>query len=191
LVQDLSGLTLAEEPQVVLGRQVLTRLGSVSFDYGNRSLVVRKNKPDKLEGGSSVPLAFLDMRVLAVPAAQVGLDGSKHRFWAWFGGVYGSGLALSQKHYIKSDHRPADLAEVEYPDQGLDSVFIRSVDLGTLEIPGVGAYVFMNTPPEAVLQQVVDNTGFELGGYLNVTLLQHYVVTYVLQDGVVHLAPKG
>ena len=52
---------------------------------------------------------------------------------------------------------------------------------------GLGGYVLTNTPPDAGLEQVLGGTSFELGGYLNLTLIKNWRVTYAFGDGKIYV----
>jgi hypothetical protein len=59
-------------------------------------------------------------------------------------------------------------------------VYIEQAKVGDMPVKGVGGLVLANTPPDAGLAQVVELSGFELGGYLNTPLLKTMKVTYSL-----------
>ena len=60
---------------------------------------------------------------------------------------------------------------------------IEKVKVGDVETKGTGGLVMVSNPPDAVLGQVLENTAFELGGYLNMAMVINWKVTYVLSQG--------
>ena len=189
LVDDLSMYSsIGEVPGLSLGRQVLHRLGSISFDFAGRSMVVTKSVPGTVEGAHENPLLFMDTFYSTVPVTSVSLDGSDRRFWTWFGGIYPAGIGVTQKEFLKSGkHRPSELENPEDADRGLKMVYVDQLSLGDFSVSGVGGLVFISNPPDAGLESVTSGVGFELGGYVNFSVIQKWKVTYVLQQGKIYI----
>lgn len=189
LIDDLEVYSgIGEKPGLALGRQVLQRLGSVTFDFPARSFEVTAAVPEPGKDVSESPLLFMDTFFSTVPVTRVAIDGSDQSFWAWFGGIYPAVLGITQKAFLKSGkHRPSDLVDPEDPERGLKMVYVDSAQLGTLKVPGVGGLVFVQEPPDAGLNSVTAGAGFELGGYVNFSVIQQWRVTYVVQRGKIYL----
>ena len=66
-------------------------------------------------------------------------------------------------------------------------VYIDGVEVGGQKIAGTGGLVLVNSPPDQTLGLMLDNTRFELGGYINLALLERWSVTYAMQDGKVFI----
>lgn len=191
IVEDLASFGLDETPGLVLGRQVLSRLGAITFDFPNASLELEAAAPAGPPAGAiASPLLLLDLHLFLVPAIPVTLDGSDNQFYSWLGGSYGTALTVTKKDYLKSGHLPRELDPLDDPNAGLKMVYIEQAKLGELPVTGVGGLVLANTPPDGGLAQVVELAGFELGGYINVPLLKNLKVTYALSKGQVFFTPK-
>ena len=132
------------------------------------------------------------MHPLPAPATTLSIDGSQFKFYAWFGGSYGSSLAIARKEYLKSGHLPRELEQLDDPTGGLKMVYVDKVTVGNTPIPGgVGGLVLTNTPPDAGIGQIVEGSSFELGGYINVALMTTMKVTYAISQGKMYLTPRG
>lgn len=193
IVEDLTPYTVGEVPGVVLGRQVLQKLGSVTFDFPNAALELQAAPPTAAPAGATeAPLLLIDMHILLVPVTTLSIDGSDFKFYAWLGGSYGSSLAVARKEFLKSGHLPRELEQLDDPTNGLKMVYLDKVKVGETAIKGgVGGLVLTNTPADAGLGQIVEGSGFELGGYINFPLLRTMKVTYSLQQGKVYFAPRS
>jgi len=193
IVDDLTPYTVGEVPGLVLGRQVMNKLGAITFDFPNSSLELAAAAPTAAPAGATVaPLLLIDMHILLVPATTLSIDGSDFKFYAWLGGSYGASLAVARKEYLKSGHLPRELEQLDDPTNGLKMVYLQDVKVGDTAIKGgVGGLVLANTPPDAGLAQIVDGSSFELGGYINFPLLKTMKVTYALNQGKVYLASKS
>lgn len=190
MVQDLSMYgEIGDTPGAIVGRQVLHKLGQITYDFPGSTMTVAPARPTAApEGTQELPLLMMDMLGTRVPVVKMGIDGGKYPYWAWLGGAYASGVTVTAKEYLRANHQPADIAEPEDAEAGLKMVYVRSLNFGDLELPGVGGIVLTNSPPDDGLANVVSMTSFELGGYLNMTLLKQWKVTYALQDGKLYLA---
>lgn len=183
---------VGEVPGLVLGRQALLKLGSMTFDFPNASMEVTAKPLDAAPAGSTeLPLLMVSMNVLHAPAVPVKIDGSEHEFFVYFGGLYGTGLSVAKKAYLKSGHLPREVDPPDDPNQGLKMVLVEELSMGDLKLSGVGGLVLVNTPPDANLGQLIEATAFELGGYLNLALFKGWKVTYSLSGGKVFVTPAG
>lgn len=193
IVDDLTPYTVGEVPGVVLGRQVMNKIGAITFDFPNASLELQAAPPTAAPAGASeAPLLLIDMHILLVPVTQLSIDGSDFKFFAWLGGSYGSALAVARKEYLKSGHLPRELEQLDDPTNGLKMVYLENVKVGETPVQGgVGGLVLANTPPDAGLGQIVEGSSFELGGYINYPLLRTLKVTYSLSQGKVYLAGRN
>ena len=193
IVDDLTPYSVGEVPGLVVGRQVMNKLGAITFDFPNASLELAVAAPTAAPAGAvEAPLLLIDMHILLVPATTLSIDGSDFKFYAWLGGSYGASLAIARKEYLKSGHLPRELEQLDDPTNGLKMVYLDGVKVGGTPIKGgVGGLVLANTPPDAGLSQIVEGSSFELGGYINFPLLKTMKVTYALSQGKVFLAEKG
>jgi tetratricopeptide (TPR) repeat protein len=193
IVDDLTPYTVGEIPGVVLGRQVLNKIGTITFDFPGAALQLEAASPAAAPAGATeAPLLLIDMHVLLAPATTLAIDGSKFKFFAWFGGSYGSSLAIARKEFLKSGHLPRELEQLDDATAGLKMVYVDNVTVGNTPIKGgVGGLVLTNTPPDPAIGQIVEGSSFELGGYINAALLKTMKVTYALSKGKVYLAPKA
>lgn len=191
IVQDLSiyEAGLGERPGFVMGRQLMQKFGSITFDFpaGNVEFSTEAAPP---AGAVEQPLLMLDLHVLHVPATPISIDDSDHKIWSWIGGIYKAGVTVTGKSYLKSQHRPMEIDPPDDEAQGLKMVFIDSVSVGDKKVPGGGGLVLTNTPPDQGLADVLGATAFELGGYLNVALLNTWVVSYSLPEGKIYIKPS-
>lgn len=183
---------VGETPGLVLGRQALLHVGSITFDFPKASMEITAAAPDAAPGGATeLPLLMVSMNVLHAPAVPVTIDGSEHQFYAYFGGTYGTGLSITEKAYLKSGHLPREVDPPDDPNQGLKMVLVENAKLGDLQLSGVGGLVLVNTPPDANLGQLIEATAFELGGYVNLALFKNWRVTYSLPAGKVFIQPAA
>ena len=99
--------------------------------------------------------------------------------------VQGGGrLAAGGKRTGSTLYQPTVLVDPpDDADLGLKMVYLDEIALGDVKTPGMGGYVLTNTPPDAMLGQMLENTRFELGGYLNVAALKLHKVTFLLPTG--------
>lgn len=190
VVQDLSayGSELGSVPSFVLGQQVLSRFGSMLWDFPKSEMVVRAEPlSSPPEGSVEVPMIMLDTLSNRVPAVQITVDGGKHPFWTWLGGFQASGIAVSKREYLRAGHRPEDLENPEDADQGLKIVYINKFSLGDLQEKGVGGLVMLNTPPDAVLGGVLNASTFQLDGYINYAMFARWAMTYDFRHGKLYI----
>ncbi len=182
---------LPETPGVVLGHQVLNKLGSLVADIPGQKLTLTKAPPSAAPAGAvERPLLMLDQWSLHVPATPISIDGSDHEFWAWIGYANPSAITLAAKAYLKSGHLPRDIEDPEDVDYGRKMVYVDEVGIGELKIPGVGGLVHLDQPGEPSLIAVTGFAGFELGGFLNVALLEKLVITWAFSEGKVYFSKK-
>jgi tetratricopeptide (TPR) repeat protein len=192
IVDDLSPYaSIGETPGVLLGRQVLSKIGSVTFDFPTSSLEITAAAPTAAPAGAAeAPFLLLDMHVLLVPVTRVSIDGSDFSFFSWLGGRYKAGMSVTRWAYLKSGHLPREIAELDDPDQGLKMVFLKEMKLGSAVTTGLGGLVLAGTPPDPDLAQIIDGTGFELGGYINLTLMKGWKMTLVPSAGKIYVTPR-
>lgn len=182
--------TGGETPGVILGRQALQGLGTVTFDFPAHSLELAKAAPTApAEGEVELPMLMLSMHVTHAPVVPVSIDGSAHRFYAYLGFTYGSGLSVTRKHYLKSGHLPGQINPPDDPDAGLKMVYIRSYELGGKKMPGTSGLVLVNEPADPTLDLFLRNVAFEVGGHINLNLMQTWRVTFALGNGKVYIKP--
>lgn len=175
---------LGETPGMVLGRQALQPFGTITLDFPNSTLDLAKAPPASApDGATEVPLVMLSMHVRLAPAIPVSIDGSEHVFYAYLGGLYQSGVAVTKKHYLKSGKLPRHVDPPDDPNLGLKMVLVEELELGETKLPGTGGLVLVNEPPDATLAQWLENTGFELGGFANLGLVKTWKVTLALGQG--------
>lgn len=193
LVTDLSAFaSIGETPGLVLGRQVMQRFGAITFDFPGRQMTVSVDAGDKPADAAELPLLVIDSLALRVPITKVGVDGSDEKFWAWVGGSWQAALAITAKAYLKAGHRPGDIDPPDDPNAGLKMVYLDKIDLGGAVTQGMGGYVLTNTPADPTLTAILEGSGFEVGGYLNVALLKMHKATYLLPQGKMWLSkPAG
>lgn len=192
IVDDLSTFGLGETPGLLLGRQVLSKIGAITFDYPNASLELQAAPLTAAPAGTAAAsFLLLDLHLFLVPAVPLALDGSEAQFYAWLGGSYGTALTVAKKNYLKSGHLPRELEPLDDPNAGLKMIYIDQAKIGELPVQGVGGLVLTNTPADGGMAQVVEYAGFELGGYVNVALLKTMKVTYALSRGQVYFTPPA
>jgi len=182
--------TGGETPGVILGRQALQGLGTITFDFPARTLELAKAAPTgPAEGEVQLPMLMLSMHLLHAPVIPISIDGSDHRFFAYLGFTYGSAISVTRKHYLKSGHLPGQIDPPDDPDAGLKMVYIRNYQLGDQKQNGTSGLVLVNEPPDPTIDQFVRNVGFEIGGHVNLNLMQTWRVTFALGDGKVYIKP--
>lgn len=181
--------SIGETPAVILGRQAMQAFGAITFDFPGMGVELAAEPPAAApDGTSEVPFLLVSMRVLNTPALPVSIDGSDHAFFAYLGGSYGAGVTVTKKAYLKSGHLPREIEPPDNAEQGLKMVYVNKVKVGEAESEGTGGLVLVNNPPDAGLGQIIENTAFELGGYVNMTLLRQWKITYVLSQGKAYVA---
>lgn len=179
-----------ETPGVMLGRQAMTALGTITFDFPARTLEVAKEAPASAgEGEIELPLLLLTMHVSHAPVVPIGIDGSDHTFFAYLGFTYASGLSFTKKHYLKSGHLPRDLTPLDDPDAGLKMVYVDDFRLGGTKVGGASGLVLNNEPADATLDMFLRNTAFEVGGHINLNMVRTWRVSYALGSGKVYIKP--
>lgn len=189
IVQDLSFYEtgMNEIPAVVLGHQVLLRIGTMAADFPGGKLTLTKAAPSAAPAGmAELPLLMLDQWYIHVPVTPIALDGSDFKFWAWIGGIHPSAVTATAKSYLKSGHLPRDIADPEDTETGRKMVFVDSVAFGPTTIAGVGGLVFLDQPGDFGIDNVRDSNGlvgFEIGGYVNAALVKQLRVTYAFSQG--------
>lgn len=186
LVDDLAVFSsgLPDKAGVILGHQALSKLGSVVADYPAKALTITKAAPTAVPAGAAErPLIALDQWSLHIPATPVSIDESEHSFWAWIGYANPSAITLTEKTYLKSGHLPRELMNPEDVEFGRKMVYIEEVAFGPVALPGMGALVFLEQPGEPQLAMVRGFSGFELGGFINVALLEQLRVTWLYGQG--------
>lgn len=184
-VDDLSPFaTIGETPGMLLGRQVMQRFGAITFDFPGGSLALSVDAPaDPPAGAADRPLLVIDSLALRVPVTEISIDGSEHGIWTWIGGTWQAAVALSGKAYLKSGHRPSEIDPPDDPDQGLKMVYVDDLAMGDVHVRGMGGYILTNTPPDPTIAAILEGTGFELGGYVNIAAMKLLKVTYLLPQG--------
>ncbi|MCA9653514.1 MAG: hypothetical protein H6712_28975 [Myxococcales bacterium] len=179
-----------ETPGVILGRQAMQAVGTITFDFPGHTLEVAKDAPASAgDGEIELPLVMLSMHLAHAPVIPVGIEGSEHRFYAYLGFTYGSGLALTKKHYLKSGHLPRDVEDPDDPEAGLKMVYIEGYSLGDQSFPGTSGLVLVNDSPDPTLDMFVRNVGFEVGGHVNLNLMRTWRVTFAMGEGRVYVKP--
>src|SRR5690606_22325327 len=106
-----------------------------------------------------------------------------HKFWAWFGYANPSAVTLTEKAYLKSGHLPREVENPEDTEYGRKMVYVEQVSLGSVTVPGMGGLVFLEQPGEPQLGMVRAFAGFELGGFVNVALMETMRITYLYGQG--------
>ncbi len=186
LVQPLDpyAAAIGEKPGMILGRQAMQAFGSFTFDFAANSMTISKDAPASApDGAAELPFLLVSMHVRNAPVVPVSIDGSEHSFFVYFGGVYGSGLAVTRKHYLKSGHLPRELDDPEDTTNGLKMVYLDEMDLGGNKLGGMGGLVLVNTVPDQNLGVFLDGTAFEMGGYVNTRLMSTWAITYAVSSG--------
>lgn len=183
---------IGEKPSLVLGRQAMHAFGSIGFDFPKHALTVTKDAPTAApEGMVELPFLLLSIHAFSWPAIPIALNGSDYRFYVYLGGLFPAGVSIAKKQFLKSGYLPRTVENPEDPTNGLKILYVEKVAVGDKQIAGVGAHVLVNTPPDASLGDVLTNTGFELGGYLNNALMANWRVTYSLPKGRVYIDTDG
>ena len=174
---------IGEKPGLILGHQAMQAMGSYTFDFPANTMTVTKDAPASApDGGVELPFLLVS-NVLNAPVVPISIDGSEHSFFVYFGGVYGSSLAVTRKNYLKSGHLPRELDNPEDDANGLKMVYLDAMDLGGNKLGGMGGLVFVNPKPDANLGSFLEGTGFEIGGYINTRLMSTWAVTYAPSSG--------
>lgn len=185
-----SDATGGETPGVILGRQAMQPLGTITFDFPGRTLEVAKDAPaGAADGEIQLPLVMLSMHLAHAPVIPIGIEGSEHRFYAYLGFTYGSGLAVTKKHYLKSGHLPRDVENPDDPQAGLKMVYVDGFSLGDQSFSGTSGLVLVNDSPDPTIDMFVRNVGFEVGGHINLNLLRTWRVSMALGEGQVFIKP--
>lgn len=135
-------------------------------------------------------MLMLSMHVLHAPVIPVSIDGSDHSFFAYLGFTFGSGLAVTKKHYLKSGHLPRELDPPDDADAGLKMVYLDSFSLGGKKISGTSGLVLVNEPADPTLDSFLRNTGFEVGGHVNLNMLRTWRVSFALGEGKIYIKPS-
>jgi tetratricopeptide (TPR) repeat protein len=183
---------IGEKPGLILGRQAMHALGSITFDFPKRALTITKDAPAQAPAGAAdLPLLLVSFHVLQAPAVPVSLGGSDYKFFVYLGGTYRAGLSIARKQYLKSGNLPRTVENPEDAQNGLKMVYVDKYKLGEVQQPGVGTIVLLNPEPDATLALFVNNTAFELGGYVNLALMQNWKMTYALGKGRLYVETGG
>lgn len=192
VVEDLSPFaSIGDVPGMLLGRQILHKLGSYTFDFPSSSFEATAAPPASPPAGSvEAPYLLIDMHVLLVPVTRLNLDGSDFSFFAWLGGRYKAAVAVTRRTFLKSGHLPRELEKLDDPDQGLKMTYIEQMKVGDLVVKGLGGLVLAGNPPDPELAQIIDLTSFEIGGYVNLTMLKQWKMTFVPAAGKLFIAPR-
>ena len=95
---------------------------------------------------------------------------------------------MTSKAYLKSCHLPREIENPEDVDGGRKMVYVEEVAFGETKAPGLGGLVFLEQPGEPQLAMVRGFAGFELGGSINVALIDEMSVTWSYGEGKVWLA---
>src|SRR5690606_10530684 len=101
VVEDLSPYaSIGDVPGMLLGRQVMHKLGSVTFDFPNSSFEATAAAPTAPPAGAAeAPFLAIDMHVLLVPVTRLIVDGSDFSFFAWLGGRFKAGVAITRRTF--------------------------------------------------------------------------------------------
>lgn len=183
--------TGGDVPGVILGRQALQGLGTVTFDFPAHTLELAKEAPaGPATGEIELPMLMLSMHVAHAPVVPVSINGSDHRFFAYLGFTYGSGLSVTRKHYLKSGHLPREIDPPDDPDAGLKMVYVDSFNLGDQTMSGTSGLVLVNEPADPTLDLFLRNTAFEVGGHINLNMLQTWRVSFAFGEGKVFIKPS-
>lgn len=179
---------LGEKPGMILGRQAMQAMGSFTFDFPGNSLTITKEAPPAPpEGSVELPFLLVSMHVQSAPVVPVTIDGAEHSFYVYFGGTYGSGVAVTRKHYLKSGHLPRELDNPEDETNGLKMVYVDEFGIGEKALGGMGGLVLLKARPDPNLAVYLDGTAFEMGGYVNTRLMAGWSVTYAPASGKVYV----
>jgi tetratricopeptide (TPR) repeat protein len=194
LIDDLAVFSsgLPEKAGVILGHQALYKLGSVVADHPAKSLTITKAAPSALPAGAAErPLIMLDQWSLHIPATPVSIDGAENSFWAWLGYSNPSAVTLTEKSYLQSGHLPREIENPEDIENGRKMVFVDQISFGSVTVPGMGGLVYLTQPGEPQLAMVRGFSGFELGGFINVPLLEQLEITYLYNQGKIWVKTPG
>ncbi|MEZ4450726.1 MAG: tetratricopeptide repeat protein [Nannocystaceae bacterium] len=192
VVEDLSPFaSIGDVPGMLVGRQIMNKLGSYTFDFPNSSFEATAVAPTAPPtGGVEAPFLLIDMHLLLVPVTRISLDGSDFSFFAWLGGRYKAALAVTRRTWLKSGHLPRELDQLDDPDAGLKMVYVEQLKIGDLAIKGLGSLVLAGNPPDPEISQIIDGTSFELGGYINLTMMKQWKLTFIPAAGKLFVTPR-
>ncbi len=192
IVDDMTAHDVGEVPGLLLGRQALRRIGAITYDFPRATLSLAVDAPTgPPSGAQTAPLLLIHAYTFNVPATTLAIDGSPHTFPVFLGGNYGCGVTVTRKEFLKSGHLPRELEVLDDPAAGVQMIYVEGSRVGGAPLKGgVGGLVLANTPPDDTLGSVIRSSGFELGGYLNVSLLRRMSVTYVLSRGELYIHPS-
>lgn len=175
---------VGETPGVRLGRQALLKVGAMKFDFAAFTAEFSSDTPSAApDGATEVPLLFVSWHVQHAPVVPISLKGSEHVFYAYLGGLYASGITVTKKHYLKSGFLPRDIDPPDDATQGLKMVFVDGFSIGGDDFSGAGGLVLVNEPPDPTINQFLERTAFEIGGFVNVNMMKNWKVTYSLPAG--------
>lgn len=184
--------TGGDTPGVLLGRQAMQGIGTITYDFPARTLELAKAAPKgPAEGEVELPMLMLSMHVTHLPVVPLRIEGSEHSFYAVLGFTYGAGLSVTRKHYLKSGHLPGQIDPPDDPDAGLKMVYVPSYTLGDKAMPGTSGLVLVNEPADPTLDMFLRSVAFEIGGHINLNLMQTWRVTFALGDGKVYIKPAS
>jgi len=178
-LEDYEGM-VGETPGIQLGRHALIRVGAIKFDYPAFQVELSADPPTTPDGAIEVPLLMVSWHVQHAPVVPIKLEGSDHLFYAYFGGLYVSGVAVTKKHYLKSGFLPRHVDPPDDAERGLKMVYVDGWELGGTKMDGVGGLVLVNEPPDPTIRQFLENAAFEIGGFINVNQLKSWKVTMSL-----------
>ena len=180
---------VGETPGLVLARLGLHKLGAITFDFPNYTLELSKDAPaGPSDGAYEVPLYMVSWHLQHAPIVPVRMEGSDHVVNMYLGGLYQSSLVFTKKSYFKSGKLPRHIDPLDDPARGLKMVYIDGFTVGEADFPGVGGLVLANEPPDATINQFLVQTAFEIGGFINLVLMKNWKVTYLLNEGKVHIS---
>jgi tetratricopeptide (TPR) repeat protein len=180
-----------EAPGVILGRQAMHAFGAITFDFPAHTLELAKAAPKgPAEGEVELPMLMVSIHLEIAPLVPLRIDGSDHRFFAFFGNTFASGLAVSKKDFLKSGHLPREVAAPEDPEAGLKMVYLDGFSLGDKDLLGTSGVVLVNDPPDPVAEKYLRAAAFEIGGHINLNLLHTWRATYALGEGKVYIKPS-
>lgn len=179
---------VGETPGLVLARQGLQKIGAITFDFPNYTLQVSKDAPaGPADGEYEVPLYMVSWHLQHAPIVPMQMEGSDHVINMYLGGLYQSSLVFTKKSYFKSGKLPRDIDPLDDKERGLKMVYVDGFKVGDADFPGVGGLVLANEPPDATINQFLVQTAFEIGGFVNLVLMKNWKITYLLNEGKIHI----